>query len=103
MSDQKENNPVEQPDTDRSEKPATAPKKKAGGEKKDLSKKGTSVPRQPMPEQVAADRVQNFDEVPFGYTEETAMIEAARCLACKKPKCRDGCPVEIDILSLIHI
>ncbi|MFC1627570.1 NADPH-dependent glutamate synthase [Gemmatimonadota bacterium] len=56
-----------------------------------------------MPEQDPDDRKHNYDEVTFGYSEETAMIEAARCLACKKPKCRDGCPVEIDIPSFLHL
>jgi len=69
----------------------------------DTSKKGTSVPRQPMPEQVPEDRKYNYDEVTFGYSEETAMIEAARCLACKKPKCIAGCPVNIDIPSFLHL
>jgi len=109
VSDQKkENNPVEQPDTDQPVEAEKAEKnadsgKKAVRVKKDLSKKGTSVPRQPMPEQSAEDRAHNFDEVTYGYPEEVAMIEAARCLACKKPKCRDGCPVEIDIPSFLHL
>ncbi len=84
--------------TDR--KPAEgAAKKKAV----DTSKKGTSVPRQPMPEQAPEDRKYNYDEVTFGYSEETAMIEAARCLACKKPKCIAGCPVNIDIPSFLYL
>jgi len=113
----KENNPVEQPDSgreaevrtaDNGSKADTGKKTDVGrkgdrGKRIDTSKKGTSVPRQPMPEQLAEDRAHNFDEVPFGYSEEVAMIEAARCLACKKPKCRDGCPVEIDIPSFLHL
>ena len=34
----------------------------------------------PMPEQPPAERVHNFDEVPYGYTPEQAREEAARCL-----------------------
>jgi glutamate synthase (NADPH/NADH) small chain len=57
-----------------------------------------------MPEQEAKVRARNFNEVPFGYTPELAQLEASRCLQCKKPKCVEGCPVEIDIPAFIkHI
>ncbi len=59
------------------------------------------TPRQPMPEQEPAVRAKNFDEVPFGYDEETAKREAGRCLQCKKPSCVEGCPVSVDIPSFI--
>ncbi len=54
-----------------------------------------------MHEQPAQERVKNFEEVPFGYLPEEAMIEAQRCLQCKKPKCIVGCPVEVDIPGFI--
>ncbi|TAL17857.1 NADPH-dependent glutamate synthase [bacterium] len=57
--------------------------------------------RQPMPEQEPKVRARNFEEVPFGYSKETAMKEASRCLQCKKPKCREGCPVEVLIPDFI--
>ena len=60
-------------------------------------------PRQPLPEQDPAKRRHNFQEVPFGYDEETAVLEASRCLGCKKPKCVDGCPVEIDIPGFVGL
>ncbi|HOP41311.1 MAG TPA: dihydropyrimidine dehydrogenase, partial [Geobacteraceae bacterium] len=53
------------------------------------------VPRQPMPEQPAHVRRHNFDEVPHGYSEKTAMLEASRCIQCKQPLCVTGCPVGI--------
>jgi glutamate synthase (NADPH/NADH) small chain len=65
--------------------------------------KREKVPRQQMPEQKAEDRVRNFNEVPFGYSPEQARLEAGRCLQCKKPKCIDGCPVEIDIPAFIQL
>jgi glutamate synthase (NADPH/NADH) small chain len=37
----------------------------------------------------------------LGYSEETAVLEANRCLLCKKPTCISGCPVEIDIPAFI--
>ena len=64
-------------------------------------KKKEKVPRQPMPEQDPKVRGRNFDEVPFGYSPETAKLEASRCLQCKNPSCMPGCPVEIDIPAFI--
>ncbi|HEY1406678.1 MAG TPA: NADPH-dependent glutamate synthase [Spirochaetota bacterium] len=54
-----------------------------------------------MREQPPSERVRNFDEVPLGYSEYEAVIEAARCLQCKNSPCREGCPVAIDIKSFI--
>jgi len=54
-----------------------------------------------MPEQDPGVRITNFDEVPLGFTPETAMIEAARCIMCKKPACLGACPVNIDIPSFL--
>ena len=54
-----------------------------------------------MPEQSPKDRIKNFNEVPYGYDEKTAIEEAKRCLKCKKRPCVDGCPVEIDIPEFI--
>ena len=50
-----------------------------------MAEKQEKVPRQPMPEQAAEVRRNNFDEVPLGFTPEIAMLEASRCLQCKKP------------------
>jgi glutamate synthase (NADPH/NADH) small chain len=55
----------------------------------------------PMRQQPPEERVHNFDEVPFGYSEEEAVAEAARCLQCKNAPCVDGCPVQIDIPEFI--
>ena len=59
------------------------------------------APRTAMPEQDPKVRARNFQEVTLGYTREMALAEAARCLQCKKPLCREGCPVEIDIKGFI--
>ncbi len=56
-----------------------------------------------MPEQDPLERVTNFHEVPFGYTEELAMREASRCLQCKDPQCVTGCPVNINIPWFIRL
>ena len=59
------------------------------------------VPRQEMPKQSPEERRTNFDEVALGYSEETALLEASRCLQCKHKPCVKGCPVEIDIPAFI--
>ncbi len=64
--------------------------------------KKEKIPRQPMREQDPAVRVTNFEEVPLGYPEETAMLEAKRCIQCKKPGCIAGCPVEVRIPEFIQ-
>ena len=61
-----------------------------------------SPTKTPMREQPASERVRNYDEVPYGYSPGEAMLEAQRCLMCKKPKCIEGCPVEIDIPGFIQ-
>ena len=68
----------------------------------DEAKKKEKVPRQKMPEQEPKVRAKNFDEVPLGYSPETALLEAGRCLQCKKPACVEGCPVQIDIPAFIR-
>ena len=54
-----------------------------------------------MPEQSPEERIKNFNEVPYGYSEKTAIEEAKRCLQCKNRPCVSGCPVEIDIPDFI--
>ncbi len=58
--------------------------------------------RREMPKQSADIRRNNFDEVALGYSPETAIEEAKRCLNCKKPFCMQGCPVEINIPAFIR-
>ncbi len=54
-----------------------------------------------MPKQDPMARVKNFSEVALGYTEEMALDEASRCLQCKNPICKQGCPVEVSIPEFI--
>ena len=60
-----------------------------------------TLTKTPMPEQDPNVRNHNFQEVALGYTAEMAMEEAKRCLQCKKPKCVEGCPVNIHIPEFI--
>ncbi|HPP87091.1 MAG TPA: NAD(P)-binding protein, partial [bacterium] len=56
-----------------------------------------------MPTQPAELRIKNFDEVELGFTEEQAIAEAQRCIQCKKPKCVEGCPVNVKIPEFIKL
>lgn len=58
--------------------------------------------RIPVREQDPNQRNKNFEEVCYGYNHEEAVAEAKRCLNCKKPMCRTGCPVSVDIPAFIH-
>ena len=57
--------------------------------------------KNPMPTQAPEVRAHNFDEVALGYSEETALDEALRCLNCKNHPCVTGCPVNIHIPDFI--
>ncbi len=65
-------------------------------------RKPVKAPRVDMPCQTPAERIRNFREVALGYSPEQAALEASRCLQCKKPLCRQGCPVEVRIPEFIH-
>ena len=54
----------------------------------------------PVREQAPDVRNKNFEEVCYGYDMDEALNEASRCLNCKKPLCREGCPVNIDSEAL---
>jgi glutamate synthase (NADPH/NADH) small chain len=58
--------------------------------------------KNPMPAQPAEERIKNFNEVPYGYSQEIAIDEAKRCLQCKAPRCVQGCPVGINIPGFIQ-
>ncbi len=66
-------------------------------------KKEIKPNKNPMPAQDPILRAKNFSEVATGYTQETVIDEAKRCLQCKKEPCRQGCPVEVDIPAFIAL
>lgn len=59
------------------------------------------IPRVAVREQDPAVRATNFEEVCYGYNDEEARLEATRCLACKRPRCVEACPVNINIPAFI--
>ncbi len=62
-----------------------------------------AIPRQHPKELAPADRIKGFAEVTAGYDEQTALLEANRCLQCKKPACVQGCPIHNDIPGFIAL
>lgn len=60
-----------------------------------------SLKKNEMPMQPADVRNKNFSEVTLGYSEETALDEAARCLNCKTAPCMTKCPVAVNIPGFI--
>lgn len=68
-----------------------------------MAEKKEKIDRVKMPEQDPDIRRRNFEEVPLGLNVEAAMLEATRCLQCKKPACVDGCPVSVDIPGFIGL
>lgn len=66
-----------------------------------MAKFNMQLEKNPMPSQDPEVRKRNFEEVALGYSEETAVNEAMRCLECKNPKCVSGCPVGINIPGFI--
>ena len=64
-------------------------------------KRNMQQEKTPMPEQDAAIRSGNYQEVALGYTPEMALSEAARCLNCKNRPCVAGCPVGVNIPDFI--
>ena len=66
------------------------------------SASGWRIDRQEMPTRDAHERSGTFDEVNLGFTEHLAMLEAQRCLACKRATCVEGCPVTVDIPTFVR-
>lgn len=66
-----------------------------------MAKANMNPQKNVMPTQEPAVRAHNFSEVALGYSEETAVDEALRCLGCKNMPCVGGCPVNIRIPEFI--
>lgn len=60
------------------------------------------IPRVAVREQNPQTRAANFEEVCYGYNVEEAMLEATRCINCKKPRCVEMCPVSVKIPQFIQ-
>lgn len=67
------------------------------------AKERMAIARQMPVEMTPEERIQNFDEIVEGFSEFTAILEAERCLQCKKPGCRNGCPIHNNIPEFIRL
>lgn len=65
--------------------------------------KRLAIPRQLPRELDPKERLDNFDEVSKGFDEPTALVEAQRCLQCRRPLCVLGCPIGNDIPRFIDL
>jgi len=66
--------------------------------------RGMRANKQPVPyyKRSAAERVCDFDEAIIGFDDETAVLEAARCLQCPSPQaCITSCPAGNDVPEAI--
>jgi len=66
-------------------------------------KERMAIPRQVPKELSVEERITNFNEIVSGFDDETAKLEAERCLQCKKPGCVQGCPLHNDIPGFIKL
>ena len=60
------------------------------------------IERQKPMEQDQVQRRSNFNPVEENFTDEQAQLEASRCLNCKNPMCKKGCPVSVNIPEFIQ-
>jgi glutamate synthase (NADPH/NADH) small chain len=66
-------------------------------------KERMKISRQHMPEQEAAHRRQNFQEVNLGLEAAAAQRETLRCLDCKAQPCMVGCPVGVKVREFLNL
>ena len=67
-----------------------------------MNKPNMSLKKNEMPTAEPSVRAKNFSEVALGYSQETAINEALRCLNCKNMPCVGGCPVNVHIPQFIE-
>jgi glutamate synthase (NADPH/NADH) small chain len=67
------------------------------------AKERMAIARQMAVELTPRERIKNFDEIVSGFSESTAILEAERCLQCKKPSCIKGCPIHNNIPGFIAL
>lgn len=60
------------------------------------------IPRVQVREQNPIQRATNFEEVCYGYNIDEAILEASRCINCKKPRCLEACPVSVKIPQFVE-
>jgi glutamate synthase (NADPH) small chain len=56
-----------------------------------------------VPEEPVAARVEDFREVLHAYSKEDAVLEAKRCIQCRRPWCVEACPISQDAREYIRL
>ncbi len=70
----------------------------------ELSKKERmAMERTPMPVREPGERATDFGEVNLGYHSGLAVLEASRCINCRRPTCVEGCPVGVRIEEFVAL
>jgi glutamate synthase (NADPH) small chain len=59
--------------------------------------------RVPIAEETVAERTTDFREVLHAYSKEDAVLEAKRCIQCRRPWCVEACPISQDAREYIRL
>ncbi len=59
--------------------------------------------RVPIVEEPVPVRVEDFREVLHAYSKEDAILEAKRCIQCRRPWCVEACPISQDCREYIKL
>ncbi|MFI5417875.1 MAG: FAD-dependent oxidoreductase [Candidatus Lutacidiplasmatales archaeon] len=59
--------------------------------------------RVPIGEETVAERTLDFREVLHAYSKEDAILEAKRCIQCRRPWCVEACPISQDAREYIRL
>lgn len=59
--------------------------------------------RVPIPEEAPEARSTDFREVLHAYSREEAVLEAKRCIQCRRPWCVEACPITQDAREYIRL
>ena len=59
--------------------------------------------RVPVPEEPVGARTQDFREVLHAYSKDDAILEAKRCIQCRRPWCVEACPITNDCREYIRL
>jgi len=59
--------------------------------------------RVPIPEEKVDVRTRDFREVLHAYSKEEAVLEAKRCIQCRRPWCVEACPISQDCREYIRL
>jgi glutamate synthase (NADPH) small chain len=54
-------------------------------------------------EEPIAERIHDFREVLHAYSKEDAVLEAKRCIQCRRPWCVEACPISQDAREYIRL